>query len=630
MNKIFKYGLILLGASLLAACQAEILSPDQSKLPVASELKADIQVDQSTNVVTFSILDQGVVPVWIFRDEKIDGKVSKKYAYVQNGVQLRIRDAGEHTVELRAYNANGLSQGSQKVTFTLENTYRDPFDPTPYMKAMANEWVWDKMNNGHFGCGETADNPTGWWSCGANGKDGVGLYDDVMTFTTDGKFTFNPGEGGTVYANKDVSVLGGSIHDEDYEIPIEEFTCDYTIENNWNDAGIEEIYLVLPEGKNLSYVPNNDAVGDNARYLFVNTKPADIKKNLKLVNYSATANGGGSIAWLYSFVPNSSGPSVEEFLAGTSGKSWVMDSQTKGHLACGPSFDDPAGWWAAGPDEKAGFGMYDNVLTFYPDGKYVFDSGADGMIYANKDVTLVPGGPQGEDYMAEWPKQESTYVFDGETITLPEGVVIGYVPNDGSYTNPVFHVKSITETTLVLVSVGDGISWQYIFKVKESNYDIDGEGNLWRSASINPEYWYSPADWSGNIAPQAELTENNGFTAVIPEGVGGNEWQAQNKLISDIVIEAGQSYDFCCTIEADADMTVTVKLAAYPGDDKDENMLYYNNNVTLGEYTANTLKLEKLVVNAPTGTNLILIFDFGRSPVGSTVNVSDICFQKSN
>ncbi|MDD5950727.1 MAG: hypothetical protein PUC53_02480 [Bacteroidales bacterium] len=630
MNKIFKYGLILLGASLLAACQAEILSPDQSKLPVASELKADIQVDQSTNVVTFSILDQGVVPVWIFGDEKIDGKVSKKYAYVQNGVQLRIRDAGEHTVELRAYNANGLSQGSQKVTFTLENTYRDPFDPTPYMKAMANEWVWDKMNNGHFGCGETADNPTGWWSCGANGKDGVGLYDDVMTFTTDGKFTFNPGEGGTVYANKDVSVLGGSIHDEDYEIPIEEFTCDYTIENNWNDAGIEEIYLVLPEGKNLSYVPNNDAVGDNARYLFVNTKPADIKKNLKLVNYSATANGGGSIAWLYSFVPNSSGPSVEEFLAGTSGKSWVMDSQTKGHLACGPSFDDPAGWWAAGPDEKAGFGMYDNVLTFYPDGKYVFDSGADGMIYANKDVTLVPGGPQGEDYMAEWPKQESTYVFDGETITLPEGVVIGYVPNDGSYTNPVFHVKSITETTLVLVSVGDGISWQYIFKVKESNYDIDGEGNLWRSASINPEYWYSPADWSGNIAPQAELTENNGFTAVIPEGVGGNEWQAQNKLISDIVIEAGQSYDFCCTIEADADMTVTVKLAAYPGDDKTENELYYNNNVTLGEYTANTLKLEKLVVNAPTGTNLILIFDFGRSPVGSTVNVSDICFQKSN
>ena len=66
MNKIFKYGLLLLGASLLAACQPEVLRPDQSRLPVASELTADIQVDQTTNIVTFSILDKGVVPVWIF------------------------------------------------------------------------------------------------------------------------------------------------------------------------------------------------------------------------------------------------------------------------------------------------------------------------------------------------------------------------------------------------------------------------------------------------------------------------------------------------------------------------------------------------------------------------------------
>ena len=59
MNKIFKYGLLLLGASLLAACQPEVLRPDQSRLPVASELTADIQVDQTTNIVTFSILDKG-------------------------------------------------------------------------------------------------------------------------------------------------------------------------------------------------------------------------------------------------------------------------------------------------------------------------------------------------------------------------------------------------------------------------------------------------------------------------------------------------------------------------------------------------------------------------------------------
>lgn len=841
MNKIFKYGLLLLGASLLAACQPEVLRPDQSRLPVASELTADIQVDQTTNIVTFSILDKGVVPVWIFGEELIDGKPSKKYSYAQNGIQLRIREAGTHSVELRAYNSNGLSQGSQTVQFTLENTYRDPFDPTPYMKAMANSWVWDQANKGHFGCGENVDNPTGWWSCDPDGKAGVGLYDDVMTFTAEGQYTYNPGEGGTVYANKDVTALGGSVHEEDYEIPIEEFTCNYSIENNWNEAGIEEIYLVLPEGKNLSYVPNDEAVTTNTRYLFVSTKASDIKKNLKLVNYSPTANGGGSIAWMYSFVPFVKTATPEELLAGTGaeGKAWVMDAATTGHLACGPSFEDPTSWWAAAPNEKAGFGMYDNVLVFYPDGKYIFDSGEDGQIYANKDVTLVEGGPQGADFLVDWPDQESSYTFDGETLTLPEGVVIGYVPNDGSFSNPVFQVTKITETSLVLVSVGDGISWQYIFKARdieapaqtiggvaveggkadlsltqggdiavsgidlsgmwidpdyfakkddntltflaldgdyrimvlenwlkvipmsgdaaatyddgkaiwvigdgygkpeggnvgwvtgeavdlplariseneyqitlyynapasnnpsfklfgqanwgkefvstdyesiegnglfaigtgsdghdngniysltnepgwyvfkvkdndgalsitmdkkrETFFDISGETNLWRSASVTPEYWYSAADWSGGIAADAELGENNSFSANIPDGVGGAEWQAQNKLKSNIAIEAGQAYDFCCTIEASAEMTITVKLAAMPGDDKEENQLYYNNSVTLGEYSPLTLKLENLSVAAPTGTELMLIFDFGRSPAGSHIDVTDICFQK--
>ena len=841
MKNIFKYGLMALGAYLLAGCQPEIESPDQKRLPVASELTADIRVDQTTNIVTFSILDKDVVPVWIFGEELIDGKANKKYSYVQNGLQLRIRDAGEHTVELRAYNANGISQGSQTVRYTLENTYRDPFDATPYMKAIANQWVWDQANAGHFGCGETADNPTGWWSCGANEKEGKGLYDDIMTFTADGSYTYNPGEGGTVYVNKDVTALGGSGSTEDYEIPIDEFTCTYTIENNWNDAGIEEIYLVLPEGKNLSYVPNNDAVGSNARYLFVNTKTSDIKKNLKLVNYSPTANGGNSIAWLYSFVPYVKTATAEELLAGTTseGKAWIMDAAAKGHLACGPSLEDPTGWWPAGPYEKEGFGLYDNVLTFYPDGKYVFDSGEDGQIYVNKDVTAL-GGPAGEDFVVTWEDQESSYVFDGETITLPEGVVIGYVPNDESYSNPVFHVTSISETSLVLVSVTEGISWQYIFKARdieapsqtiggvaveggkveltlsqgediavtgidlsalwidpdffemkdastlkflatggdyriyvlnewlkviplsgdsaatydnggaiwmigdgygkpqgtivgwntgesvdlpmarisdneyrltlyfspdkagenpsfklfgqpdwdkefvstdydsvegnglfaigtgddghdngniysltgeagwyvftvkdnggtlsitmdkkrETWFDLDGETNLWRSATITPDYWYADSNWGLIDSPEGEITENNGFSVTVPEGVGGTEWQGQNKLLSTVPIEAGQEYDFCCTIEADAEMTITVKLAAEPGNDKDENKLYYNNAVSLGESEPLTLKLEKVSANPPEGTTFMLIFDFGRSPAGSRVDVTDICFQK--
>ena len=96
-----------------------------------------ITVDQETNYVTFVMNNKGVVPVWIFGDQKIDGKASKKYSYTDNNVTLRFREAGEHTVEVKAYNANGISQGSLVKTFTMDNTYRDPFDPSPYVKAIS-------------------------------------------------------------------------------------------------------------------------------------------------------------------------------------------------------------------------------------------------------------------------------------------------------------------------------------------------------------------------------------------------------------------------------------------------------------------------------------------------------------
>ena len=43
-------------------------------------------MDQETNYVTFVMNNKGVVPVWIFGDQKIDGKASKKYSYTDNNV----------------------------------------------------------------------------------------------------------------------------------------------------------------------------------------------------------------------------------------------------------------------------------------------------------------------------------------------------------------------------------------------------------------------------------------------------------------------------------------------------------------------------------------------------------------
>ena len=464
MKKLFKYIAVLAASVLAFGCYPEVLTPDQSKLPSASDFDVEIVVDQTTNYVTFTMKNQGVVPMWIFGDQKIDKSANTRYAYTANGVSLRFRDAGTHEVEVKAYNAHGISQGSQIYTFNIENTYRDPFDPTPYMRAVAGEWMWNSEVAGHFGCGEPGTDGTNWWSCGANEKADWSLYDDLMTFTAEGEYTYDPGDG-QVYVNKDSGFKNeyNTNDGNDYLAPIEAYTTTYTIENDWNAAGIEDIYLVLPAGSNLSYIPNPEAL-TNPRWRFLETKTSAIKKKMSLV----IDNGG--ISWKYEFIPAVKVATPEELLTGTTaeGKVWVMDPEAVGHLGCGESVENPGGWWSAQPFDKKDFGMYDDEITFYPDGKYSYSSGADGKMYINWGVTAIGPNPGAEpDIDIEWPFTESTYVFDGETITLAANTPMVYVPSDHVWNNPVFHVAEITETTLRVVADNPGCYWQMIFKARD-------------------------------------------------------------------------------------------------------------------------------------------------------------------
>ncbi len=471
MKRFFKYIAVALAMSLLAlGCTPEIMTPDQNKLPVASELVPSITVDQTTNYVTFSVENAGgLVPMWIFGEELIDGKASKTYAYTGNGVTLRIREAGEHFVELKAYNANGISVGSQICKFSLENTYRDPFDPSPYMKAITGEWQWNNEVAGHIGCGSSIATPFEWWAAAPNDKADWSLYNDRMTFTADGKYTFDPGEDGKVYVNAGFTALGTSPDGNDFMVDIPGYETTYSIENNWNEAGIEEIWLVLPAQKNLSYIPNQE-IYDNPRFIFMETKTAALKKEIKLASANAVSPDGGFISWYYNFIPAVKVVTPEEMLAGTdaAGKVWVMDSEAKGHLGCGETPENPAGWWSANAGEKAGTGLYDDEITFCPDGKYIYNSGADGKLYINWGVTVIGPNPGAEpDIDIEWPVTEATYEFDGETITLAPNTPMVYLPSDAMWANPVFKVTAISETSLTVVAMNEGCYWQMIFKARD-------------------------------------------------------------------------------------------------------------------------------------------------------------------
>ena len=493
MKRLFKYIALALAIPMLAVgCTADYIEPDVNKLPSAETFDVTIDVNQETNYVTFTMNNKLMVPMFIFGDQLVDGKASKTYAYSGNGISLRFRDAGTYSVEVKAYNAHGISVGSKVYEFSLENTYRDPFDATPYMKALANEWQWDQAVQGHFGCGsinaetgQATTDGTDWWSCGPDGKADMGLYDDRIRFTAEGEFSYDPGKGGTVYVNWGMAASGYHAEcynndEQDYQAPIEAYTTTYTIENNWNSAGIEEIYLVLPAGSNLSYIPHKTAL-DSPRYRFLETAVGNIRKTLSLVNEAPTENGGGGIAWKYQFIPAVHIAGPEELLAGTdaAGKVWVMDANAQGHLGCGDSVANPAGWWSAPPQDKAAFGMYDDEITFTPDGKYIYNSGPDGLMYINWGVTAIGPNPGAEpDIDIEWPLTESSYTFDGQTITLAANTPMVYVPSDVVWNNPIFHVTEITETKLVVVAENPGCYWQMIFKardVKAPSVTFDGQ-----------------------------------------------------------------------------------------------------------------------------------------------------------
>ncbi len=636
MKTTLKYIALSMSAALMAACSPDYITPDQAKLPQAADFDVQVEVNQETNYVTFNMNNNGIVPVWIVGatdpiDNANGSKVTgKNYAYTGNGLLLRFRDEGKHTVEVKAYNAHGISVGSQMVEFTLNNTYRDPFDPAPYIKALSDgstkTWEWNHTVAGHFGCGPFGETGTEWWSAGAEEKKDWSLYDDKITFGADGSYIYDPGDG-QLYVNANSGIKSEYATGEDYLVPWEKTTATYSVESNWNDAGVEEIYITLPKGTPMSYVADQTEL-DDPRYLVLESKPADMKKCLKLVANLKTSGNPDGIAWHYEFVKEgSAGGGVTDPLYGKTSKTWVLDSEANGHIGCGPDQANAAGWWAAGPNEKAGFGLYDDEITFYADGKYVFNPGADGKIYINKEVTAIgPGTTQSEDYDIDWTVQESTYTLNGDVLTFPEGVVIGYVANNESVTNPTYVITENTEDKLVIVANFSGISWQYIYKPKPDVFDVDGPGNFWKSASVSMTYWYSPSDWSGGLNPETETLENNGLKVVIPEGIGGNEWQGQTVFHTDIPMSASKTYDFCVTVEADQDIPAMTFKLAWEGNDNDHAAFYVNDfTVEAGEPA--TFKMESVVPDVDYD-KVVLFVDLGRCTAGTTVTLTKICMQE--
>ena len=150
---------------------------------------------------------------------------------------------------------------------------------------------------------------------------------------------------------------------------------------------------------------------------------------------------------------------------------------------------------------------------------------------------------------------------------------------------------------------------------------LDTSGtDIWDNAKVSYTWWYSMADWSGTLTPEIS-TISNGWKVVIPEGIGGSEWQGQTHFTLDAPAYAAKKYDFCVTLNSSAACTCTVKLA-WEGNDKD-HAFFYDGNVALSAYE-DFQYIQSGVSPDADYDKLALFIDLGRTPAGAEVEIKDI------
>ncbi len=102
-------------------------------------------------------------------------------------------------------------------------------------------------------------------------------------------------------------------------------------------------------------------------------------------------------------------------------------------------------------------------------------------------------------------------------------------------------------------------------------FDYKSDDNILKEATFNPEFWFSPSDWSGGLNP---VTEGNAelFEVTVPAGMGSDQWQGQIHLrFPDVKVASSKKWDFSVVVVADQDIPgMTVK----PQQNDDDNVFF--------------------------------------------------------
>ena len=625
MKNIIKYmaGALFAGLTMTACSPEKFDGPDQAGVPTSNGADFDISVDQSINQVTVSYNQKGSYPIWSFDG----GKTYSTQPTVSKIFALR----GDYQVSMKIGNRNGISQGEVTKTFTMNQTQVD-FDSYK-SKFVGKEWRIKYDEAGHMGCGPSGTDGLGWWSASPGDKADWGVYDDRITFSNDGAYTYNPGAGGTVYVNWGCSIYPeyniNKASETDFTAPVDPQTSSYTL-----DADADGNVVIKLAAKTLfPYIANDEQFnGGEYRIESLSNK----KMSLIIDN--------GNIAWHFILTSEEDKPATPSI-------NWVAVDSPDNLGAGFNTVGTMEFWWA-----DAGWGQIGNPEFSYADGVYTITATENGGAewQAQNSIHHAQTNIVKDEYynirfkinasaevgrftfkICDEGNDDNTLIYKND-LELAAGdnvIELKDIKSGGSFTEAKLFIDLGGITPGTTLKLSDII----VQKGEEPTIDesdpklIDWAGtnsdaNL--GAAFNTagvmNFWWADAGW-GQIG-NPEFSYADGVYTIVATENGGAEWQAQCSIQNVAVnIEEGQTYDLSVKITTSAELErFTVKLCAQ---DDDDNTLLYNGKVSAdkGENLVQFANIKKEKGSFSTGKFFV---DLGGVPVGTEVKISDIIVQK--
>lgn len=632
MNKIFKYiGSALACVLAVTACSPEeFTGADQNGLPTVDGRQVSVTTDQETNTAVFTVSGdfKGCYPVWY-----LDGKI---YSFLATGSYSSM-EQGTHELEVRVMNRNGISQASAKGSFTFNET---KVDFTPYFSKMCNkQWRIDYAEVGHMGCGPSGTDGSEWWKAAVNDKADWGVYDDRISFAhsdsdpaTGGTYSYNPGEGGTVYVNTGCSAFAefNTNDGNDFMATVAPQSSSFTlVPGTFNDEAC--LYIQFAPQTLLPYIPN-DATYNNPYYRI------EALTNTRMV----LVCDEGSIAWRLVFTSREDTGLPEPGDEAGATMDWNYDAASnlwKG-VDTGDNFDKVSPWFAnndwaqiADPEWKhegdtwqitmpEGIGSSQwqgqfpihTTLSASMNKRYNFycvvesDNDMPGLT-----IKLTETGDDNNFFFADRHEvtADKAFVYKAENMSLPL--------KDAAALSLFLDFGGTPAGTVVKVS-------KIYF---EEALSYDDERNLWKSVDSGESFievapWFANDGWAQIDNPKWSH-DGNVWELDIPAEIGTQQWQGQFPIKTSLSASMADSYTFSCTVEGDNDMPgVTIKLT----DGADDNNFFVADRHQIIADKPFTYKVTGVKLPVGDAAKLSLFFDFGGTPGGTHVKISDIILIK--